>query len=255
LTGLPSLLREAPLLLLSPHFDDAALSCAALIDREEAIDLVTVFAGDPEPPRQGKWDRVTGFADSAESRRVRQAEEKAAFTGTPHRLAFLDLIESEYLTRPPRRRDAEPVAVTVLGWLEQNPRGVVAVPAGAGRSPGLITSVRRRMGMRIPLRHSDHVFVREAALDAVASYAGARPVLYEEFPYLWGEVADVEVGRVTRSRGLVAECAVVPVDRASKAARIGVYASQAPHLSVRGKRVDVAENLPEEERYWILMGR
>jgi hypothetical protein len=99
------------------------------------------------------------------------------------------------------------------------------------------------------------VFVRDAALDAVASYPTARTVLYEEFPYLWGEVADVEVGRITRSRGLLAECAVVPIDRASKAARIAVYASQAPHLSVRGKRVDLAENLPEEERYWILLNR
>jgi LmbE family N-acetylglucosaminyl deacetylase len=252
LSGLPSLFREAPLLLLSPHFDDAVLSCAALIGRVEPIDVLTVFAGEPAPPRQGKWDRVTGFPDSTESRRVRQAEDQAAFAGTPHRLAYLDLVEAEYLSGPRTRYDAEPIASAVSRWVEQHPRGMLAVPAGAGRGPGLITSVRRRMGVRIALRHPDHVFLRDAALDAVASFAGARAVMYEEFPYLWGEAADAEARRVARSRGLSAKCVAVDVDRRSKAARIAAYASQAPHLSVRGRRVDVAENLPEEERYWIL---
>jgi hypothetical protein len=108
------------------------------------------------------------------------------------------------------------------------------------------------MGADFRLRHPDHVFVRDAALDAVASGVGARALLYEELPYLWGEAADGQVRRVARSRGLSAECVVVRVDRPSKAARIAVYASQVPHLTVRGRRVHLAEDLPEEERYWIL---
>jgi LmbE family N-acetylglucosaminyl deacetylase len=252
---LPKPLHDAPLLLLSPHFDDAALSCAALISRKKPIDVLTVFAGEPAPPRQGKWDRVAGFVDSAESRRVRQAEERAAFGTTPHRLDFLDLLELEYLIGPRTRADAESIALAASRWLENNPGGVVALPAGAGRSPGLITRAQRLIGMRKPLRHEDHVFVRDSALDAVASQADAHAVLYEDFPYLWGEAADKEVRRVTRSRGLSAECVVVQVDRPSKATRIAAYASQAPHLSVRGRRVDVADNLPEEERYWILQSK
>src|SRR5436305_1067911 len=65
--GLPRTLREEPLLLVSPHPDDAALSCAALLARVEPIDVLTVFAGSPDPPSQGSWDRVTGFVDSTES--------------------------------------------------------------------------------------------------------------------------------------------------------------------------------------------
>jgi LmbE family N-acetylglucosaminyl deacetylase len=251
LTGLPAVLRDAPLLLLSAHFDDAVLSCAALIAREKPIDLLTVFAGNPAPPRQGDWDRVTGFVDSAESRRVRRAEEHSAFADTPHRLGFLDLVEAEYLTGRRARNDAKPIAAATSRWLEQNSGGVVAVPAGAGRNPGVITTVRRRVGTRVPLRHPDHLFLRDAALDAVASL-DAQAVLYEELPYLWGEAAEGEVRRITRSRGLFAERVVVQVDIRSKAARIAVYASQVPHLTVRGRRVDVAEHLPEEERYWIL---
>lgn len=251
MTGLPGVLRDAPLLLLSAHFDDAALSCAALIARKEPIDLLTVFAGNPSPPRQGEWDRVTGFADSAESRRVRQAEEHSAFADTPHRLAFLDLVDAEYLSGTRAQDDAKSIAAATSRWLEQNVGGLVAVPAGAGRNPGVITTVRHRMGMRVPLRHPDHLFVRDAALDAVAS-ANAEVVLYEELPYLWGEAAEGEVRRITHSRGLSAQRVVVQVDVRAKAARIAVYASQVQHLTVRGRRVDIAEHLPDEERYWIL---
>jgi LmbE family N-acetylglucosaminyl deacetylase len=256
LSGLLSILREAPLLLLSPHFDDAALSCAALLAREEPIDVLTVFAGEPVPPRQGEWDRVTGFPDSTESRRVRLAEEQAAFADTPHRLAFLNLIESEYLTAPRTRNDAEPIAVAVDDWLEQNPGGAIAAPAGAGRLPGsLRAKVRRLMGHYVAFRHPDHVFLRNAALDALVPRPGARTVLYDEFPYLLERPADGEVGHIARSRGLSAELIAAPVDRHAKASRISVYTSQMPHLTFRGRRVDLAENLPEDERYWILISK
>lgn len=253
MSGLSSSLREAPLLLLSPHFDDAALSCAALLAREKPIDVLTVFAGEPMPPRQGKWDRVTGFADSTDSRRVRKAEEQAAFADTPHKLAFLDLIESEYMSGPREQDDAAPIAAAVVGWLEQNPGGAISAPAGAGRLPGLLRAkARRLMGDYVAFRHPDHVFLRDAALDAVVSRPGAWAVLYDEFPYLFERAADGEVLRIARSRGLAAELVVTPVDPRAKALRISVYTSQVPHLAFRGRRVDLAENLPEEERYWIL---
>ena len=251
--GLPRTLREAPLLLVSPHPDDAALSCAALLARVEPIDVLTVFAGSPDPPSQGSWDRVTGFVDSTESMPVRLAEERAAFARGPHRLVLLDVVEAQYLTGPRPPGDAKPIAAAVVDWLERHPRGVVAAPAGAGRAPRrLRTRIRRLVGEDTPTRHPDHLFVRDAVLDALESCGDPRPVLYEELPYLWGRAADREVERVVRGRGLVAEHIVVPLDRRAKAARIGIYATQAPHLEVRGRRVDYVEDLPERERFWLL---
>jgi hypothetical protein len=238
--------------VLSPHFDDAALSCAALIAREKPIDVLTVFSGQPDPPRQGAWDRRTGFSDSTESNRARRAEEDAAFASTPHRLTFLDLVELEYLGGLRAPDDAKTIAAAASGWLEENSHGLVAVPAGAGRRAGPITRFRRRMGVQIPLRHLDHVFVRDAALDAVPFHSGAEAVLYEEFPYIWGGPASGEVALITRTRGLSAELVVTSIDPDAKASRISVYASQVPHLSVQGKRVDLPENLPGKERYWVL---
>ena len=40
-----------PLLLVSPHLDDAALSCAALLERDEPITVLDVFTLVHEPDR------------------------------------------------------------------------------------------------------------------------------------------------------------------------------------------------------------
>jgi hypothetical protein len=168
-------------------------------------------------------------------------------------LVLLDVVEEQYLTGPRPPADAKPIAAAVVDWLEHHPRGAVAAPAGAGRAPRrLPTRVRRLVGRDTPTRHPDHLFVRDAVLDALESRVDARPVLYEEFPYLWGQAADREVERVVRGRGLTAEHVVVPLDRLVKAARIGIYATQTPHLDVRGRHVDYLEDLPEHERFWLL---
>jgi GlcNAc-PI de-N-acetylase len=253
---LPRALRNGPLLLVSPHPDDAALSCAALIARDEPIDILTVFTRTPDPPQQGPWDRDTGFASSADSMPMRLREERTAFASTPHRLALLGALEIQYVpdARPPR--DAEMLAAALVSWLERHPDGVVAVPAGAGLIPGRIRSrMHRLLGRHGPVRHPDHTFVRDVALDALASHEGAQAVLYEELPYLWGMPADGEVRRVARERGTVSERVVVAVDRVSKAGRIATYETQVPALVDRGRRVDVADDLPDNERYWLLAER
>lgn len=108
-----SVLSSAPLLVVSPHFDDGALSCGALFDREEPVDLLTVFSGGPEQVMHTSWDRACGFADSTEAMRHRQEEERRAFAPEGHRLHELDLIDAQY---DGPRGDAEASALT--GWLE-----------------------------------------------------------------------------------------------------------------------------------------
>lgn len=251
---LPPPLDEQPLLLLSPHLDDAALSCAALIARERPIEVVTVFAGEPQPPRRSRWDRVTGFPDSTATMSARRAEDAAAFAGTPHVVRHLDLVAGEYLDgRGPA--DAGAIGALVAAWLDEHPQGAVAVPAGAGSKPGRLRSrwARATGRHRGPVRHPDHVFVRDAAL--AASFARSREgvvVLYEELPYAWGGAADAEVRRTSRRHELLATPVSVAVDTRAKAARIAAYRSQTPHMIDRGRRVDDAGDLPSVERYWIL---
>lgn len=253
-TDLPRPLASAPLLVVSPHLDDAALSCAALLGREQPADVLTVFAGDPDPPRQGSWDRTTGFANSADSMPARRAEERAAFAGSRHRLHLLDLLEGQHLPGPRPAADGERIAAAVMRWYDRTGSGVVALPAGAGLTPGRLRArLRRIAGARSwPTQHPDHLFTRDAALGVLVPLVDVQLVLYEEFPYSCAKGAADVASRLARRHGFAADCIAVRVDRDAKAARIGIYATQVRHLGVDGRRIDRAEDLPSEERYWVL---
>jgi LmbE family N-acetylglucosaminyl deacetylase len=248
---------DGPLLVVSPHLDDAALSCAALLARREPVDVLTVFAGEPHPPRQGPWDYDCGFASSAESVRIRRAEEESAFAGTPHRLAFMDLLEGQYVDWRHDQNEANAIAEAIRRWASANAAGTVALPAGAWRGAGrLRAGLARRLGRSLgPERHPDHVFVRDVALGVLTERRGVVPLLYEELPYVFGGSAARETRRAAAARGWTAVKVVADVDRAAKAARIAAYATQVPHLMLDGTRLDVAANLPTSERYWLLVRR
>jgi LmbE family N-acetylglucosaminyl deacetylase len=246
MAGIPA----GPLLLVSPHLDDAVFSCAALLERAEQFDVVTVFAGAPDPPRQGWWDVECGFASSAESAPARRREDEAAFAGTPHARSYLDLLELQYVDdRTGSEREA--IAAAIRDWVSQHPAGTVVLPAGAGCSPRPTARWLRRLRREScsPPQHPDHLLVREAGLDALKG-SDATPLLYEELPYLWGAAADREVDRAAGRGDWHTEAFELSVDRRRKAERIAAYASQIPHISPSHGRIDQEGTLPARERYW-----
>jgi hypothetical protein len=67
---------HAPLVIVSPHFDDAALSCVSLVARHPGAVLLTVFgAGPPRVNPITRWDRASGFAPGDDVIAVRAAED------------------------------------------------------------------------------------------------------------------------------------------------------------------------------------
>jgi LmbE family N-acetylglucosaminyl deacetylase len=242
-----------PLLLVSPHLDDAVFSCAALVERPEPIDVVTVFAGEPDPPRQSWWDVECGFASSAESVPARRLEDEQAFAGTGHRRTYLDLFELQYVDRrSPGER--ETVTRAIGEWIAGHPTGTVALPVGAGCSQRRRARWLRRLRRRecSPPQHPDHLYVRDAALDLLER-SGTTLLLYEEIPYLWGGRGEPEAVRISARGGWRAEPFELGVDRARKAERAAAYASQIPHISPPHGRLDQAATFPEHERYWRLV--
>jgi hypothetical protein len=244
-------LSEAPILILEPHFDDAALSCAALLDRTAPFDILTVFAGDPASPRRGSWDELAGFADSAEALAARRKEHVGAFAGSPHRVRLLTLVEQQYLDGPRPDSDLEAIGREVTEWAARSPGGLVALPAGAGWSaPGVVRRLARLAGRDRVRPHHAHLLVRDAALSVLSDEW--TPLLYEELPYVFGGPAD----RAVRAAARRAERAAIevgePVDRDRKAARIAHYASQLPLISPDGRKLDDPAALPPVERYWLL---
>ena len=245
-------LSDAPVLILEPHFDDAALSCAALLERVRPIDVVTVFGGEPDPPVQGHWDKTCGFADSREALAARRAEQAAAFAGSPHRVSALRVLERQYVERR-ADSDRSAIAEAVADWVGRNSGGLVALPAGAGWQAPRWVRRRARLAGRDRIRpHPEHVFVRDAALSTLGP--GWTPLLYEELPYLVGGPADREVRKVAQREARRARLVEARVDRDEKARRISLYPSQVSLISPPGCRLDDPPSLPAIERFWLLEG-
>ena len=167
-----------------------------------------------------------GRRNSARSRALRTAS------------TFLELFSGDHVDG--RRPDSERAAIAeaVRAWIERSGGGTVALPAGAGWT---MSPLRRTLGERVwwrfigdragPPQHPDHVYARDAALEAAD---GVEVLLYEELPYLWGAPAD----RAVATLGRRASPFELSVDRAEKAARVAAYASQVEHISPPQGRVD-----------------
>jgi LmbE family N-acetylglucosaminyl deacetylase len=251
---------DLPVLVVSPHLDDAMLSCAALFQRSRPAAVLTVFAGRPRPPVSGEWDRLCGFADSDEAAAVRRAEDRAAFAGLAVEPVYLPLIDAQY-TRGAQRSEEERNVVreAVADWLTWHASAFVALPAGCGRTrrswtQRMLGSVVRRTGRlkapEGPAAHRDHVFVRDVCLGLLAEQARARALLYEEVPYGMG-VADTAFVRRAVGRAWAPVELEVEVDVGEKTARLAAYATQLGQLTGGDPRA----GLSASERYWLLEPR
>jgi LmbE family N-acetylglucosaminyl deacetylase len=86
------------LVVLSAHLDDAVLSLGAFIARSvrggARVEVVTVFAGDPESSAPaGDWDRWSGFEWAGAASKTRREEDRQACArvgAAPIHLRFLD---------------------------------------------------------------------------------------------------------------------------------------------------------------------
>lgn len=100
----------APAFLLSPHLDDAVLSCWKLLaDDKQDIEVITVFAGSPPIGRRGDYDALiwSRFAqvreaipdgwDSATMFEQRKNEDTSALATCNRRGTYFDLLDSQYL--------------------------------------------------------------------------------------------------------------------------------------------------------------
>jgi hypothetical protein len=152
--------RDAPALLLSPHWDDAALDCWSLLAGEAELVVVNVFAGIPPAGHAGSWEATSGLKDTAERARERMAEDALALTHVGRQPVNLPLLDVEY-----RRQTHTSVA------LDELDRELAAAVGGASRvyAPAGIGG------------HVDHVLVRRYA--RMLLRAGMPVALYAELPY------------------------------------------------------------------------
>lgn len=147
-----------PAVILSPHLDDAVLSCWHLLCGPGDVTVINVFAGSP-PPGTGPswWDQLTGATDSAERMAERRAEDRAAFAIAGRTATCLDFLDEQYT---PAGQSVDEIASALRELVD--PDTVVYAPAALGE-------------------HADHERVRDAALKLAAD--GQQVCLYADHPH------------------------------------------------------------------------
>jgi LmbE family N-acetylglucosaminyl deacetylase len=151
---------EGPVLLLSPHLDDAVIDCWSLLTGDGAVEVVNVFALSPPDGTATDWDRVVGATDSAAlfAARVEEDARALALAGRkPHNLPFLEL----------QYRRGKPFPT----WGEIDAEVARRVPAAS----------RVLAPMTIGTVHPDHALLRGYALALAAQ--GHAVSLYADLPY------------------------------------------------------------------------
>jgi LmbE family N-acetylglucosaminyl deacetylase len=146
------------IVILSPHLDDAVLSCWHVLAGPGELIVINVFAGVPTVlTAPAWWDRYTGATDSAERVRERIEEDRRALALAGRTAVNLDFLDEQY-------RDGEQPLEALTDEIGRRlPRGaVVYAPAAIGN-------------------HADHALVRAAALPLRA--AGFVVSLYADLPH------------------------------------------------------------------------
>jgi LmbE family N-acetylglucosaminyl deacetylase len=148
-----------PTAILSPHLDDAVLSCwHVLSDPDDEVSVINVFAGVPEGLRAPAWwDEFTGATDSAERVRERIEEDRRALALARRQPTNLGFLDAQYRDRD---QPLGPILKQIEGQLP--PDAHIYAPAAFAD-------------------HPDHLLVREAAL--ALREAGLNVSLYADLPH------------------------------------------------------------------------
>jgi LmbE family N-acetylglucosaminyl deacetylase len=176
---------EFDYIYISPHLDDVPLSCSGSICRQRAWGLnvlvVTIFAGEPQPPFSPFVQSVHRSWHAQEERpyQVRREEERKAMALLGTDYAWLDWLEILY-------RDPELASANDFFWEP-------GTPVVSARDAALFTTLCAWFAdaslaypgaqFVVPLGlglHRDHQFVFRAAYETLEH---ERVLFFEDFPY------------------------------------------------------------------------
>jgi LmbE family N-acetylglucosaminyl deacetylase len=152
---------DGPVLILSPHLDDAVLDCFTVLTSGVDVRVVNVFAGLPAPGVASEWDRRCGATSSAEHLRARIAEDERTLGELGCRPVNLPFLDVQYGWRDPTR-----ITMAALDRAVADAVPAVSVayaPAALGEG------------------HVDHRLVR--AYGRALAHIGIPVRLYADLPY------------------------------------------------------------------------
>lgn len=227
----------ARIVVLSPHFDDAAMGAGLMLIRHSGQSLtsvITVFGGKParypDPPTE--WDALGGFGAGDDVAALRREEDAAALEVLGAEPVWLDFVDHQYL-EPEERATPEAVAEVLEARVMERDPTVVFFPMG--------------------LANPDHGVTHDAALIVRQAHADIEWYCYEDqgYKHLPGLLA-WRVSKLLRSMVWPTPAAVpVSADAERKRRAIWCYASQIPPLERdHGLTERMEAGVPEQ--FWRL---
>lgn len=160
----------AVIAILSPHLDDAVLSCWHVLAGPGEVTVVNVFAGVPPAGAPvGWWDRLSGDGDGRSVVEGRRVEDRAALALAGREPVNLDFLDRQY------RPDAQPPPALTDALRERLPAGALVL------APGAVTPMPGGAVEQLGEPHPDHLAVREAAL--ALREDGFEVELYADLPH------------------------------------------------------------------------
>jgi LmbE family N-acetylglucosaminyl deacetylase len=237
--GLVSDAELSRLVIVSPHLDDAVLSCGLLMIAHPGATVVTVFAGNPPayPTTMRYWDVQGGFGPDDDVMAVRRAEDRAALArldAVPH---HLDFIEHTYNAgNQPVASDviAGPLAAAIR---EQGPTAVVA-PFGLANPDHDVT-------------HAAAMLVRDELADEAVAWFCYEDCGYKHIP---GMLAWRVARLFARDVWPTPACPSVSTDQARKRAAVDCYPTQLLALE-DDWQINAKLDAPAPEQLWRLAPR
>lgn len=219
-----------PLLVISPHLDDAALSCGWRLAAHPGSVVATVCTASPgrTTPLTG-WDRECGFGSAAEAMAARREEDLCFARRIGAAAIWLGALDAQYGHDP---RGDEPLVLAMLELFEAHPRHALLAPLG--------------------LVHPDHLRSHRCALAAWQGLDDGRGLrLYEDVPYR-AVAGALDARRMSlREQGLALRApSSLRGEAESKRALLDTYPSQWRRLAREGLKVRRTSFAPE--RVWQL---
>jgi LmbE family N-acetylglucosaminyl deacetylase len=222
------------IVVVSPHFDDAAMGAGHLLGSYDDTTVVTVLAGRPPayPEVVSEWDALGGFEPGDDVVAARRLEDVAAMAVLESAHRWLEFADHQYLD-PPDRPTPEVVAPVLAATIDEVDPSAVFFPMGLG--------------------NPDHVMVHEASLLVRAGQTERAWFCYEDHGYkhIPGLLA-WRVAKLLRSHPWPTP-AIVPhqPDEARKRQAIWCYTSQIPPLeNEHALTARVEGRVPEQ--FWHL---
>lgn len=237
--------------VVSPHFDDAVLSCADLISGVERCLVLTVFSDGPETAGKiSDWDRACGFSVGDDVMVTRATEDAAALVilrATPASLGF-----SEYRASIPLW--ARAVIARVIRFVRsRHGSAELAMRIADALTDRLEQANATSCAFPLGVYHFDHRLTTLACLEVARRLPGVHWLVYEDMPYtLESPQRRAAALRRIRAAGFTLEPLTIELsnDAERKRAAVGCYDSQLRGL---GDRVQPA--ISAAERYHRLTPR